>query len=99
MTDQEQEAEQKRFRDQAALDLGAINELRRNGAFQNYWMRRLVSRRDEIAKKFAEGDPIKDGVTHEEREILRRIMLELNVLVGLLDRDEGEARASLDRTA
>lgn len=110
MTDEEQQAETKRFRDQAALDLGAIMELRRNGAFQNYWMRRLITRRDAVAKSFRDdpyiveidhGNGVKIPVvvcTHEERETRRRILDELDNIVGMLDKDEGETRNSIERT-
>ena len=45
-----------------------------------------------------EGLPVKVEVCgHEEREILRRLLLELNKLCGLLDDDESSAKVSVDR--
>jgi hypothetical protein len=82
-------------RERATRDLEHIKQLREFTPFHAYMMRRLRMKRDVIEDRFRT-DPT-SKCSHEEREILRRLLMEYdNELLSLLDNDEASARRTLE---
>lgn len=96
MTDEEQREEAHRFETQARRDLQDIRDIRALPAFQRYFRRRLLTRQEELTRLFRYGKP--EEVSFQEREIIRRILDELEALSGKLTSDESEAKVSIDRS-
>ena len=95
MTEAEQLEESRRFSLQARRDLQDIRDLRNNQPFNRYWLRRLSTRIQILDDRFRNDDAMK--CPHEEREILRRCIKELNDLSTMMDSDESNAKVSLER--
>lgn len=94
---QEELAEAARFETQARQDLQDIRQLRDDVPFNRYFLRRLLQRRDYIANRF-KNEPATE-CDKEEREILRRVLIELETFINLASADEAEAKLSLGRLA
>lgn len=81
-------------RELATRDIEAIKQLRENGPFNTYFLRRLRMKHDAIEEKFKYDTPQKCDAA--EREILRRLMLEYeNEILSLMDRDDAAAQSTL----
>ena len=81
----------------ARRDLEDIKFLRECAPFQRYFMRRIRDKQETIAERFRNDPPSK--CTHEEREILRRLLNEYDDIAGMLEIDQGAARNELARMA
>ncbi len=75
----------------ARTDLIDIRALKRNEAFQRYWMRRLRQKKDEALRALAH-----DTMDHEKREATRQVYLTYLELEKIIDRDEGSLIAQID---
>ena len=95
MTEAEQLEESKRYSLQARRDMQDIRDLRNNQPFNRYWLRRLSARIQELDNRFRNDTAAE--CSHEEREILRRCIKELNDLSTMMDTEESNAKVSLDR--
>lgn len=93
MTPEEENAEA--FRIVAQRDLNDIRELKDFEPFNRYFMRRLKTKRDDIAEQFHDDPPEK--CDKEKREHLRLLLKEYNSLIDMLDADMSTTRASLER--
>lgn len=74
----------------AEQQLESIRKLRESDAFNHYFLRRLKDKRSQLFHRFYEED-----VSPEEREILRRLCREYDIIVGLLDSDDTAAKRTL----
>lgn len=72
-------------------DLSDIDSLRRNEAFNRFFLRRLTEMRDKAQKGF-ENDPM----THEAREVVRCQLKLIKEILGMLDADEAIIRKQLN---
>ena len=95
MTDDDQRQEAVRFETQARRDIQAARSLREFAPFQAYFMRRIVQRRDDLQTLFRYAPPAK--VDPVEREIIRRILDELDTVINLTAEDTANARAAIER--
>lgn len=75
----------------AKRDIQDIRALRESEPFRRYFIRRLNQRHDEMATKFKY-----DKMSHEDREIARRLILEYEDIAQMMDRDELACRALVD---
>ncbi len=76
-------------------DIEDIRELKKNDPFNRYWMRRLKQKIEITQQKFEEDPPVK--VDKDEREVLRRLLLAYKELADMMDVDEGNIKADLQR--
>lgn len=91
MTDDDYKHSQEVQRQRAQKDLEDINTLRNSESFQRYFVRRLTERHDKLAVDFKY-----EKVSHEEREVLRRLVLEYEQEIAqLMAKDELACRAVL----
>lgn len=79
-------------REVAMRTIGDIDALRNSEPFNRYWVARMNQRHDKLAIDFKY-----KKVTHEEREVLRLLVLEYEELAKLMSEDEALARALLER--
>jgi len=78
-------------RELANRDLADIKELRATAAFERYWMRRIKQKKEAYDKAFHE-----DQMSHEEREVHRRLVAEYAGLISMIARDEFTAKRMVD---
>jgi hypothetical protein len=79
-----------RSRELAERDLKDIQALRDSEAFRRYFLRRLKDRMDRLNAAFRY-----DPLSHEDREVHRRLVNEYDELLKLLDQDEAACRSTL----
>lgn len=84
-----QQYEQERSR--AGDDLLDISALKNSTPFKRYWMRHLTRKRDDARESV-----LHDTLSHEEREIRRRIMLAYEELLAMPDKHETAAHTLLN---
>ncbi len=89
----EREISEARTRQLAAQDIQDIKTLRGAESFNRYFIRRLRDRQTAINTRFRNDPPAK--CDDREREILRRLLLEYDELLKLLDNDERAAGSTL----
>lgn len=80
-------------RRQASEDLVDIAALKQSTAFTRYWLRQLRSRRDALLVSLVEDPPSK--VDAAEREIIRRLIKQLNELEKMPAQHAASAEALL----
>ncbi len=81
-------------RELAARDLQDIAELAKSPAFERYWLRRIRQKLAAIEKRFKYDRPI--DCDKDEREILRRIMIEYEELLCMPATDEYASQRRLE---
>lgn len=78
-------------RERATQDLANIAALRENEPFQNYFVRRLNERHAAAATAFKY-----DTLSHEDREVQRRLVLEYEDIAKMMAKDEVECHKLLE---
>ena len=78
----------------AQRDLNDINLLAKFEPFNRYYLRRLKEIAGRIEGRFRYDPP--EAVDKEEREILRRILMELDELQAMLVREKGTCEKQLE---
>jgi succinate dehydrogenase flavin-adding protein (antitoxin of CptAB toxin-antitoxin module) len=82
-------------REQASQDIEQIKRLREFAPFHSYFIRRLRMKRDAIEERFRTEPAAK--CSHEEREILRRLLHEYDTaILNMLETDERSSRLLLE---
>ena len=78
-------------------DLADISVLEKNEQFNRFYLRRLRERRDQIHERFETDPPEK--CDKDEREILRRLWIEMSWAASLLETEKAHIRSELERLA
>jgi hypothetical protein len=86
MTDAENKSISKEL---AARDLADIAALRKEPAFERYFLRRLKVKRAQLDETFRTDDKL----THEQREVHRKLVLEYDEILSMMAKDELGANA------
>ncbi len=73
--------------ERARQDIVDIRDLRKFEAFNRYFVRRLLQKRDAAEKAFKY-----ETMDHERREVARQQMLQLEELLKMMESDESSAK-------
>lgn len=80
----------------ARRDIDDIKRLQEFEPFRRYFIRRLEERGSEVGRKFKESPPAE--VDKEEREHLRKLLLEYESILGMMEKDMAMYTSTLPQT-